>query len=569
MRCGIAAAGCCGWRANARCRRRPTSPPRFATASSALERVPRALDSARQPGALGRAGGHRRQRRSRGRGEPASARRDRSAARCRNAHRSRRRLRRRAVRRAGRPRADARSARPLARRSGSARRLRALAHRRRCGGRRLGARARKRPAGTARRSAAARCVRTHDYAATTFRPSPENPRPPAVRVLDGVAWPSGERPVALAAHPQQGLALLSWMGAGQARLRRLDADTETLGAPISLPDARYAYALAWLDDERIRGALPGRHDAPAFALDDGEADDRPRAARRDLSARPTMRSRRRSCTASIGPPHYPTGDGSEPLHALSIANLARHGEAQRASADGDSAHLLDSGSQVTVWHRLYAEASIPPGAASSCWLAATAEPEPPTRRRGAWRAHRFGRDIARARGRLQEPARRAWEAWPSELPAHPGLGAVAAASADRAGLFSASDPNAAAARADASSAAICGCASNCSATAASVRKSPRLRCLGQPLLVSRPVPAATLSRDAVRRARASSRRTDRRARRVARAALDAGGAPSGARGRGCTHAGAAARPGRGDPRRAAWPSVAAATDAAQRPGAGR
>jgi hypothetical protein len=58
-------------------------------------------------------------------------------------------------------------------------------------------------------------LRSHaDYAPTTFRPSPENPRPPAVRVLDGVVWPSGERPVALAAHPQQGLALLSWMGAG-------------------------------------------------------------------------------------------------------------------------------------------------------------------------------------------------------------------------------------------------------------------------------------------------------------------------------------------------------------------
>ena len=117
-------------------------------------------------------------------------------------------------------------------------------------------------------------LRPHaDYAATTFRPSPENPRPPALRVLDGVLWPSGERPVALAAHPQQGLALLSWMDAGQARLRRLDADTETLGAPISLPDARYAYALAWLDDERFALRLPGRHDAPAFALDDGEADD--------------------------------------------------------------------------------------------------------------------------------------------------------------------------------------------------------------------------------------------------------------------------------------------------------
>jgi phage tail-like protein len=273
-------------------------------------------------------------------------------------------------------------------------------------------------------------LRPHaDYAATTFRPSPENPRPPALRMLEGVVWPSGERPVALAAHPQQGLVLLSWMGAGQARLRRLDADSETLAAPISLPDARYAYALAWLDDERFAVRLPGRHDAPAFALDDGEADDA-RAPLGEIYPLADDAVEAPFVHRLDGPPHYPTGSGSEPLHALSIANLARSGAAQNF-VDGQT-HLLDSGSQVTVWHRLYAEASIPPGAGFIVWLAATAEPAAPTDD-AAWCAHRFGRDIPRAAG-LQEP-QAAWEALPSELPAHPGLGPWPS-ERDRSGLFS-------------------------------------------------------------------------------------------------------------------------------------
>ena len=274
-------------------------------------------------------------------------------------------------------------------------------------------------------------LRPHaDYAPTTFRPSPENSRPPAVRVLDGVVWPSGERPVALAAHPQQGLALLSWMGAGQARLRRLDADTETLGAPISLPDARYAYALTWLDDERFALRLPNCRDAPAFALDDGEADDQ-RAPLGEIYPLAADAVEAPFVHQLVGPPHYPTVTGSEPLHRLSIANLARHGEA--ASFAGTKMHLIDSGSQVTVWHRLYAEASIPPGAGFIVWLATTAEPQPPNDE-VVWCAHRFGRHIARAAG-PQEP-HAAWEAWPSELPVHPGLGSWPS-EPDRSGLFSA------------------------------------------------------------------------------------------------------------------------------------
>lgn len=261
-----------------------------------------------------------------------------------------------------------------------------------------------------------------DYAGTVFRPNPENCHPPTLRLLDGPVWPVGERALALACHPAAGLALLSWVGDGEARLRRLDTRTERLQAAFELVGARYAYALEWIDATQLVVRLPGRGDAPAFHLDvadeahrippGGEiyplADDAieaPFAHRLD------------------GPPHYPRElapgqRGTAPLHRLSIANLARHGEA--ANFNGTDAHLIDSGAAQTVWHRLYAEAQLPAHAGFIVWLAATAEPSPPDLSDSeAWQPHHFG-DVPGA-GAPHTP-RAAWEHAPSELPAHPGLG---------------------------------------------------------------------------------------------------------------------------------------------------
>jgi phage tail-like protein len=267
-----------------------------------------------------------------------------------------------------------------------------------------------------------------DYAHTTFRPSPENPRPPELRVLEKVTWPAGEQPVALAAHPGQGLALLSWVGNGQAQLRRLDPSTEMLGAPVRLPAAPCAYALAWLDDERIAVRMPGRRDAPAFAVEAGEANNA-RAPLGEIYPLASDAIEAPFIHSLNDPPHYPTNTASEPLYRLSIANLARHGEAATFGEKG--MFLVDSGSQVTVWHRLCVEASIPVGAGFIVWLTVTATPEPPAAD-ATWCAHRFGNNIPRAAD-LQEP-QAAWEAWPSELPAHPGLGPWKS-ERDRSGLF--------------------------------------------------------------------------------------------------------------------------------------
>ncbi|HEX2828595.1 MAG TPA: phage tail protein [Burkholderiales bacterium] len=256
-----------------------------------------------------------------------------------------------------------------------------------------------------------------EYAHTTFRPSPENPRPPAIRLLDAIEWPDGEKPVAIAAHADGGVALLSWRSAGDAYVRFLDTAREKLGPALSLVNARYAYAVEWLDKDRIVVRVPLRTDAPSFAVDDGENDET-RACLGEIYPLAADAVEGPFVHGVSTPPHYETtSGGSEPLHALSLSNLARHGEA--ASFTPTAMHVIDSGSQQTVWHRLYAEASLPPGSGLIVYLAASADPEPP-QAPTAWCAHRFGSHIPLDGGPHEPHA--VWEPFSSELPSHPGLG---------------------------------------------------------------------------------------------------------------------------------------------------
>jgi phage tail-like protein len=284
-----------------------------------------------------------------------------------------------------------------------------------------------------------------DYAPGVFRPDPENCCPPAMRLLDAVSWPAGERPIALAAHAERGLVVLSWFADGEPRLRRLDVDTGRLTEALVLSDARYAYALAWLDAKRVAVRMPGRRDAPAFAVSEGDTSALPLGEIYPIAADAAEAPFSHRLT---GPPRYPVGETAEQLLPLSIRNLARHGSAASYAVTGEGlrAQLLDSATATTVWHRLYAEASIPPGTGFVVWLAATDEAQPPAPAATAeWHPHGFGRDIAALAPAAIGPQvpRAAWERAPSELPHHPGLGPWTP-ERERRGLFGVLIQNAAA-----------------------------------------------------------------------------------------------------------------------------
>ena len=270
-----------------------------------------------------------------------------------------------------------------------------------------------------------------DHAATTFRPDPENPTPPTLTLLDAVVWPVGERPQAIAAAADGMLAVLSWVGDGESRLRLIDPRLATLGAAQTLAGAAFAHAIDWLADGRVAVRLPGRRDVPVWAPGVAAAEGTVLNPTGDIYPLAADAEEAPFAHRLDDPPRYPLlSGGVEPLHRLSVANLARRGEATNFSAA--ALHLLDSGDQLTVWHRLFTEARLPAGCGLVVWLAATAEPSPESA--SEWHAHLFGEvpDEALPGGPLP---RAVWQRQPSELPGHPGLGAWGAPQAGRAGLW--------------------------------------------------------------------------------------------------------------------------------------
>jgi phage tail-like protein len=264
-----------------------------------------------------------------------------------------------------------------------------------------------------------------EFSGTVFRPNPENCREPRLEVLPDPEWPVGERPLALAFHPDRGLTLLSWAGQGNTLVRGWDEAQQKLCPAHALVGARYAYALGFLSAQRIAVRIPDRRDAPAFELPDGDAPASDLLPCGEILPLAEGHIEAPFAHRLSGPPRYPVSfargsRGVAELHALSLKHYAREGEAGNfvVGSDPTDAQLIDSGEHGTVWHRLYAEARIPQRAGFIVWCATTAEPAPPALDDlEAWAPHAFGD----APSTELHAARAAWENAASELPHHPGV----------------------------------------------------------------------------------------------------------------------------------------------------
>jgi phage tail-like protein len=338
---------------------------------------------------------------------------------------------------------------------------------------------------------------------------PPNPNPPRWQRL-AAQVPAGERAVALATHRHGRLLVLSLLRPnGGMRLRLLLADGR-LSLPLRLAGLRFAGTLGWLDGERVgvatQGTLTGddgRARDPGVwtyalppALLDRLAAASPEGATRlpdDLAAplqpqgdyhplagwtggpfavgRPGDRLRYPAAagasgagsTGGAGSADGAGGDGSagsgtgivpRPVARVSLAARARYGVVANV-VDGRAPGarvwagpgLMDTRDAGTVWHRLYAEASVPTGCALLVWLA-TSDAGPPAfapaepGRRAHWHPHLIGErgalPPAVAAALPADLPRAAWVPQPTEV-AHgqPVLCCAgdSAALAGRAGLF--------------------------------------------------------------------------------------------------------------------------------------
>ena len=265
------------------------------------------------------------------------------------------------------------------------------------------------------------------YAPGVFRPCSENPDPPELVVLDEVAWPNNETPVAVACNPEGKLALLSWNIANEAFIRYLD-ETNQLTGPIKLNGVNSPYSMSWASSERIAVLLAGvATEAPVYKMSNGFTSQWPVGdlypLKQDFNGGPFLHG-------VHFPPHYSVVDGSRALHQLSFPFFIKQGFAFNNRVNAP----MDSGNPQMIWHRLYLETVIPKDCGIKVWLAAsdkhvaTSVIMP-----NEWYEHQFGA-LFEKQGRSDVP-HGVWEYFPSELPHHPGL-LPCDTEHDIAGLFS-------------------------------------------------------------------------------------------------------------------------------------
>ena len=260
------------------------------------------------------------------------------------------------------------------------------------------------------------------FAAGTVRPCQENVDPPRLTVMDKVDWPSEESPVALACSLEGELICLSWFSGKEAVLRRLTTEHE-LSLPITLLGTLAPYSLAWVAEGKAgvlvcghtSGETPpkAKSEARVYMVDTRVSAQFPSGdlypLKRDYSFGPFVHG-------LDTPPHTPAFRTSYALHRLSFPLYARQGLALSLGRHTQ----LDSAGVDTVWHRLYVEASIPPGCGVRIWLAADNEIKDHINDPGLqWFEHRFGQDCQQG-GPCDVPVG-SWVPQPSELPYHPGL----------------------------------------------------------------------------------------------------------------------------------------------------
>jgi phage tail-like protein len=266
------------------------------------------------------------------------------------------------------------------------------------------------------------------YSPDTFRPHEEDPDPPRAWALNNAHWPREEWPVAISCNSEGKLALLTWVPGQDANLRILGAD-ETFGRATQLRGVRFPYAMKWVGTDKVavliaRADETGTDEAPVYPVVEDAAVADPLGDLYPLRDLPAPRSSRPlnrwplfvnnvSPTPDYAPISPTKREAPTPLLPISWPSFAPLGEAKN-----DLDHrVIDSAQVQTAWHRLYLEASIPPGCGVRVWLATTNELEEPAGD-AAWHEHRFGKVAGESMPGVPNGV---WLPQPSEIPFHTGL----------------------------------------------------------------------------------------------------------------------------------------------------
>jgi phage tail-like protein len=254
----------------------------------------------------------------------------------------------------------------------------------------------------------------------TARPCLENPDPPRLDPRGDLTFPEGHRPVAMAGNPQGQAGFLLWPENDGAEAVLVLLDEYGFSRPVQLAHAIAPFALGWVGNERWAVLFQGVDEAAVYDVPSQNPPPRAHIVgdRYPLTRGPYPAwSNKPFCSGLNEPVHYQSSlDGTHmrtrPLHRLSMPALAN-------SAEVDVIEPIDSGGPGTVWHRVYLEASLPPGTGIRLFLAAADDPS--TLNDMPEMEHRFGTIPSGSTAGEAAAPLGTWVSDASEIPFHTGM----------------------------------------------------------------------------------------------------------------------------------------------------
>ncbi len=252
-----------------------------------------------------------------------------------------------------------------------------------------------------------------DYCPGTARPCEENSDPPRINVRNDLIFPNNREVVAMSSNFHGKIAFLLWHDTPTEKAEIMLMDDNSFVEPVKLGYSGAPFTIGWVEDDKWAVLFDQLNEAIVYDLS-GSSNSNPINPAGDRYPLSNWNNTL-FCNSLEQPVNYLSNSKNNlekprPLYKLSMPGLAQ-------DATVSSQSPFDSGENGTIWHRIYLEASLPPGTGLKIFLYAADDTASLASANGM--EHCFG-SCPRVNDSTDIPIG-TWVTDSSEIPFHPGL----------------------------------------------------------------------------------------------------------------------------------------------------